>query len=74
MIHNTAAKAIDNIGDELELRLKEFRENNKLVEAQRLEERTKFDLEMIKEIGYCSVLRITRDIYLEEIQEKHHLA
>ena len=47
-------KAIDNIGDELELRLKEFRENNKLVEAQRLEERTKFDLEMIKEIGYCS--------------------
>jgi len=47
-------KAIDSIGDELELRLKEFRENNKLVEAQRLEERTKFDLEMIKEIGYCS--------------------
>ncbi|MEL0102443.1 MAG: excinuclease ABC subunit UvrB [Gammaproteobacteria bacterium] len=47
-------KAIDNIGEELELRLKEFRDNNKLVEAQRLEERTKFDLEMIKEIGYCS--------------------
>lgn len=47
-------KAIDNIGEELELRLKEFRDNSKLVEAQRLEERTKFDLEMIKEIGYCS--------------------
>jgi excinuclease ABC subunit B len=47
-------KAIDDIGIELELTLKKFRSENKLVEAQRLEERTKFDLEMIKEIGYCS--------------------
>lgn len=47
-------KAIDDIEIELDLRLKEFRAQNKLVEAQRLEERTKFDLEMIKEIGYCS--------------------
>ncbi len=47
-------KAIDDIGLELEERLKEFKSQNKLVEAQRLEERTKFDLEMIKEIGYCS--------------------
>ena len=47
-------KAIDDISVELDLRLKEFRVENKLVEAQRLEERTKFDLEMIKEIGYCS--------------------
>jgi len=47
-------KAIDDIAIELEARLKEFRAQNKLVEAQRLEERTKFDLEMIKEIGYCS--------------------
>ena len=47
-------KAVDDIEIELEHRLKEFRAQNKLVEAQRLEERTKFDLEMIKEIGYCS--------------------
>ena len=47
-------KAIDDIGSELEERLQEFKSQNKLVEAQRLEERTKFDLEMIKEIGYCS--------------------
>ena len=47
-------KAIDDIGLELEERLKDFKSQNKLVEAQRLEERTKFDLEMIKEIGYCS--------------------
>ena len=47
-------KAIDDIAIELEGRLEEFRAQNKLVEAQRLEERTKFDLEMIKEIGYCS--------------------
>ncbi len=46
--------AIDIINIELEQRLKEFEEQNKLVEAQRLKERTKFDLEMIKEIGYCS--------------------
>ena len=47
-------KAVDDIEIGLEHRLKEFRAQNKLVEAQRLEERTKFDLEMIKEIGYCS--------------------
>ena len=47
-------KAIEDIGVELDIRLKEFKSQNKLVEAQRLEERTKFDLEMIKEIGYCS--------------------
>ena len=47
-------KAVDDIGLELDVRLNEFRAQNKLVEAQRLEERTKFDLEMIKEIGYCS--------------------
>ena len=47
-------KAIEDISVELDNRLKEFKSQNKLVEAQRLEERTKFDLEMIKEIGYCS--------------------
>lgn len=45
--------AIKTIEDELEERLKYFREKNMLVEAQRLEQRTKYDLEMIKEVGYC---------------------
>lgn len=45
--------AIKVIEKELEESLEEFRSKNKLVEAQRLEQRTKYDLEMIKEIGYC---------------------
>jgi len=47
-------KAMDNIKDELYDRLKELRSLDKLVEAQRLEQRTIFDLEMMKEVGYCS--------------------
>ena len=45
---------LDDIRDELKDRLKHLNDNNKLVEAQRLEQRTQFDLEMIKELGYCS--------------------
>lgn len=47
-------KAMENIRIELVDRLKYFKDNNKLVEAQRLEERTMHDLEMIQEIGHCS--------------------
>lgn len=47
-------RAIKSIEKELELRLHELRSEGKFLEAQRLEQRTKFDLEMIKEIGYCS--------------------
>ena len=47
-------KAIYNIELELAERLEEFRKNEKYLEAQRLEQRTKFDIEMMKEIGYCS--------------------
>jgi len=47
-------KAFDNIKIELVDRLEYFKNNNKLVESQRLEERTLHDLEMIKEIGHCS--------------------
>jgi excinuclease ABC subunit B len=47
-------KAIYSIEQELEDRLKYFRSEEKYLEAQRLEQRTKFDIEMIKEIGYCS--------------------
>ncbi|NCF32749.1 MAG: excinuclease ABC subunit UvrB [Proteobacteria bacterium] len=45
---------IDEIKDELQDRLKYLTDNNQLVEAQRLEQRTRFDLEMIQELGYCS--------------------
>jgi excinuclease ABC subunit B len=47
-------RAIYNIEQELEERLKYFRSEEKYLEAQRLEQRTKFDIEMMKEIGYCS--------------------
>jgi excinuclease ABC subunit B len=47
-------KAVDAIKEELKPRLAYFRENNKLVEAQRLEERTNYDLEMMRELGYCT--------------------
>ncbi|MGD8831313.1 MAG: excinuclease ABC subunit UvrB [Pseudomonadales bacterium] len=44
---------IDEIKEELRDRLKYLQDHHKLVEAQRLEQRTRFDLEMIKELGYC---------------------
>ena len=44
---------LDDIKAELKTRLEQFREQGKLLEAQRLEQRTKFDLEMIAELGYC---------------------
>ncbi|MBL7070950.1 MAG: excinuclease ABC subunit UvrB [Candidatus Omnitrophica bacterium] len=47
-------KAIVTIKEELAGRLKELRENNKLLEAQRLESRTNYDIDMLKELGYCS--------------------
>ncbi len=46
--------ALVQIENELEERLKVFRREGKLLEAERLERRTKYDLEMIREIGYCS--------------------
>jgi excinuclease ABC subunit B len=46
--------SIDRIKDELKERLEQLRDNNKLVEAQRLEQRTLYDLEMMHELGYCS--------------------
>jgi excinuclease ABC subunit B len=47
-------RAINNIEVELKERLEVFREYEKYLEAQRLEQRTRFDIEMMKEIGYCS--------------------
>ncbi len=47
-------EAIDQIREELRERLEQLRGAGKLVEAQRLEERTRFDMEMMQELGYCS--------------------
>ncbi|HEC28566.1 MAG TPA: excinuclease ABC subunit UvrB [Gammaproteobacteria bacterium] len=46
--------AVEKIKQELKEHLTELRDNDKLVEAQRLEQRTRFDIEMILELGYCS--------------------
>ena len=46
-------RAITAIQDELAVRLRDLHEANKLVEAQRLEQRTRFDIEMMEEMGYC---------------------
>ena len=51
---NTINQALEDIKIELEHRLVELKANNKLLEAQRLEERTNYDLEMMAELGYCN--------------------
>ena len=50
----TLLEAIDKIKDELKDRLAHYRDNNKLVEEQRLDQRTRYDLEMIQELGFCA--------------------
>ena len=60
-------KAIENIRKELEERLAYFKENNKLLEYQRLKERTNYDLEMLSETGFCrGVENYSRHIALKE--------
>ncbi|HUI64362.1 MAG TPA: excinuclease ABC subunit UvrB [Bacteroidota bacterium] len=51
---DTLERAMKGIEEELDERLLELRAGGKLVEAQRLEQRTRFDLEMMREVGYCS--------------------
>jgi len=51
---DTLLQAVDQIEEELKGRLHYLREHNKLLEAQRLEQRTRFDMEMIRELGYCN--------------------
>ena len=48
-------KAVIEIEKELEERVKSFKGDDKLLEAQRIEQRTKYDIEMLKEIGFCQV-------------------
>jgi len=60
-------KAIANIEIELEERLKELRDQGKLLEAQRLEQRTHYDLEMMREMGFCSgIENYSRHLTLRE--------
>lgn len=47
-------RAVETIEEELEERIKYFVDNNKLLEAQRIEQRTRYDIEMLKEVGFCS--------------------
>lgn len=59
--------AIQNIEKELEVRLEELRSQNKLLEAQRLEQRTKYDVEMMREMGFCSgIENYSRHLTLRE--------
>ena len=51
---NLMKEGIEKIRKELFVRLKELRDNDKLLEAQRLEQRTMYDIEMMMELGYCS--------------------
>jgi excinuclease ABC subunit B len=46
--------ALKEISKDMELQIKKFQENNKLLEAQRIEQRTKYDIEMLTELGVCS--------------------
>ena len=46
--------AVEKIRSEMKERVRYFKKNEKLIEAQRIEERTKYDMEMIKELGFCS--------------------
>ena len=77
--------AIANIEQELEERLAEFKAEGKLLEAQRLEQRTRYDLEMLREVGYCSGVENlvehgfrlpsaldNRPLHFEEFEEKVH--
>ena len=47
-------RAVESIREELEIRLKELQDDHKLLEAQRLEQRTNYDIEMLLEMGYCN--------------------
>jgi excinuclease ABC subunit B len=63
--------AINNIRAELKDRLNELRQNGKLLEAQRLEQRTNYDIEMIQELGYCSgIENYSRHLTLRQAGER----
>ena len=53
-IREAIDRAIDEIGRDLAVRAEEFRKSGQLVEAQRIEQRTAYDIEMLRELGYCT--------------------
>ncbi len=62
--------AAENIEQELEERLKLFKDGNKLLEAQRLEQRTRYDLEMLREMGFCNgIENYSRHLTFREVGE-----
>lgn len=66
----TLEKAVANIKKELEERLKELHENGKLIEEQRLKERTNYDMEMLLETGFCNgIENYSRHLSLKEAGE-----
>ncbi|MFA6627910.1 MAG: DEAD/DEAH box helicase family protein, partial [Bacilli bacterium] len=68
--HEKLTVAIGRIEQELQDQLTYFKDNGKLLEAQRLEQRTKYDIEMLKEVGYCSgIENYSRHISLREAGE-----
>ena len=70
---NELATATKSIKSELQVRLEELNAENKLLEAQRLEQRTKYDLEMIEQIGYCSgIENYSRHFDGREVGEPPH--
>jgi excinuclease ABC subunit B len=50
----TTRRAIDQIGEDMAIQVENFRQERKMMEAKRLEERVSYDLEMMRELGYCS--------------------
>ena len=66
----TLEKAVANIKKELDERLKELHENGKLIEEQRLKERTNYDMEMLLETGFCNgIENYSRHLSLKEAGE-----
>ena len=63
--------AVDLIEEELEMRVKQLKESEKLLEAQRLAQRTRYDIEMIRELGTAKVLRTTPGISRVGRRESH---
>src|SRR5688572_31324359 len=66
-------ETIEQVKEELKERLNYLRDNNKLVEAQRLEERTRFDIEMMLELGYCSGIENRSEEHTSELQSQSNL-
>lgn len=67
-------RALITIEEELQERIKYFKDKGKLVEAQRIEERTNFDLEMLKETGFCQgIENYSRHISRKRASVAHHL-